>query len=1674
MEDEELGLFEGNVPTETERIANDLRQQYKVYQPDTNQRSSIFDSAGMDFTRQTQDKIDLNPRDIDQREVYTQIGNELVSNFPVYFKGLDNNELYAENQTRASKWANGLSKMALKTGASVLGGTIGSITGAINGIRHGTVAAMYSDDFNVMLDEYNEKLEFTMPNYYREQERELGFVESMGTANFWANDVAGGLSFTLGMIVSEGIWGAATGGTSLVARGALGATGRWSSRVLGANKSLKALNTWKAPTKNLINKTAAKSFDDLKKASVLGSNIPKALNQARFIYTSAGYEAGVEARQYQKEMEDEWSYNFQQTNGRLPNYTEIRDFRRETMDSANAVYGANLALVGGSNMAIFGRMLLGKSTTPAVSNNVLKRELFGVGYDVKDGVYTAIKATRPQKIAGRAYSLLKAPVIEGVWEEGGQSIASNAVKDYVLAAYDEEATETNLDMMDSFIKGIAETYGTKEGRKEVGIGMIIGLFGGGMSSGGRFNDIGAERANLENITTYRNQFTPDRVLASQITSERVKASNRIIKATEKQKEAVKNGDLTGEFLSEQQAILASIERDTALQGRKQGIDDFAAYLNTVDSTELADQLDMTLNEANEWKTEKLAEYTALSNRYHENERYIRAVIGDQNFVGANTLNTSTEQLVKTLTYNLTLGEQSKAFTEKVAEDIKRAIAGEVTIEGTGTAMDVDILLSQASTESQEAYHELSQQVQELENQRTNAENELVSEQYNKNRSTPEEHAANLERIQGEIIELGEQIAKIQVNKDAAFNALGIETDLITQAELDAQAENVQRLQEKVKGYERTNPALYTTLNKLFYEYNKSKQNTVSFNNLTQQLLNPEFRLSTINGWLSGILKSKSSLDEATSDFLRNQIERYSINQVQGQESSGQAQEETTTQPEPEVEVPDVGDEMTVPTEDVVVPDSPIDILKGKLSNIMGTSKYTTTYIGDNYDEALKNKPSEEDVNRYEELLGKIDSNVLLNIDYILNAPEGYLENNEVEIGITSTELQELKDLQTKLSNWKVLEGLSEQGDSSIADILLHIEQLETLGEKENTKTELTDQDYIELKKSSNNEAAVANETAEGVQSPDQVMVRPIDVAGKAMYSFSHLDVETLTRLFPNSTIEVVNGKTVKDFSTLTSAQKAATAKRKGQKFNLVTPQGSVAITVGESSRLNINKENLDAVIGESNIAFVNYRNSTFTDIYERLSNGDLVPLQGDFSYTSEIEGEHIELIPEVVNEVKTGQIVTARLNRNDSYNKGLIDRYNRSKKTEEDYTNLMNELHIYITDQEGNVVGSLRASKDSLPDNAATRNLLELRRNATEQLLDETNVSDYFSIGQAMPVKATLIGTPNLVVEETEQGARPRTIDFTDTALEQVESTGYMEGETLHLRNMDAEGVVTTFLPKETAEKLPVVILKVNGKNIAFPVSLKYTETNLSEAVTQILDTDLSRNEQINRINSILIQHGFNPSDYAITEQGEVGIDREKVKNDLANVRIFPNLADWAQDSYNLENLKNEAEIAIDIDNRPFHLSKVMLDLSDIRAIGPVEQQRRNYNSIENREIAARTNIQNNIAEIVGEKMHQYPNVLESRWTDTLFQEGELIKTPSSDIIRRANVNLLREALYNENGRKVRPPKAVVVVYGEDFINNLYTQLDIIENLTNLKKKTNTNIKNSQVKKEVDNQNTKC
>lgn len=813
-----------------------------------------------------------------------------VAMFDNFVPGTDNEQRLAEQQSTSEKWANGASKFLLKTATGVLGGTVGTVDALITGVKEGSISAAYNSDVNKWLDDLNKKLDYKLPNYYTQQEKEAGFGESLGSANFWANDFLGGLSFTAGAIVSEGIWAAATGGVSLLAEGA-------SLSRLGT----RALTRAELRTAGMAGRTEATAVirDAVNAPITLQSavqasrqvNAVKALNALRFTVTSAGYESSMEARQYIKNTEDEWLRRFESENGRTPDSNEYLNFKTNLTSSANAVFAANMVLVGASNMATFGKLALGKSITPSLPNSWFSRNLFGVGFreGAERGTLEAIEASARQKAFGRLYGIAKLGIIEGAFEEGGQRVASETGKAYMLNGYDKNGLRNSYGMQEALYEGLSNTYGTKEGWKEVGLGMLIGVFGGGISGAlsgqGLFNETAIDRRNVENAVNYYNEFHVANLIDAQ------KANSRIYQAIEKSEEANKRGDVVGQIQADREAMIATLERQSNLGGIEFSVSQYQTAMNATPVNELAQELGVTEEEAEQWKSQRIEEYKELASDYDAYNSFTNSLLGDVRIAGMSTQDRNT--LGKAITFNMVMGKYALQDSQNITDTLKRFVAtGLTTSDGIADAIDTDFALEKAGEESTQNYRKLTRRSRYLRDKQNKLIKRTTELQQYSNREDSVAKTEALNKNTQQLLEVQEQIAETEAQKQILADTVNLQNlsgKQITVQMLDNQSENVLKLGESIASLRNVDPQKHAVVAKLIQEQTRAIRNAKGYEATTKQIQDPKTRYTLLNGWLSSMLKARNN-KETEADYFVETMQNY-------RESLGELQSLTQEQKE---------------------------------------------------------------------------------------------------------------------------------------------------------------------------------------------------------------------------------------------------------------------------------------------------------------------------------------------------------------------------------------------------------------------------------------------------------------------------------------------------------------------------------------------------------------------------------------------------------------------------------------------------------------------------------------------------------------------------------------------------------------------------------------------------------
>jgi hypothetical protein len=435
-------------------------------------------------------QLNLSPEEL---ETYTSRGISPSTLF-------DYEDARAQRQSISDKWGNGITKFLGKTATAAVGGVgmIGSIADNVAGqIEDGVMGLatgregdtsfheIYDNGFYRALDEANKSMDEAFPHYVTKAEEDYSLWESLGTANFWANDFLQGASFVTAAVLTEGLMAAGAGATGL--------------RVLP-----KALQRARQLTGTTIADvtTGAESLFARSAAAQTGL---EAATVARQIITGAGYESSVEAMSFVDDAKRQWLENYKYENGpeAEPTAQEMSEAMGEIYGVANSVFGINLLVVGLTQAKTLPGMF-----APNIASTRLGKLLGSSKVD--DEIYGGIVPTkglsnrellRASKKLGKTVDEVKAMDSiakydamstlgkikrgiarggEGLLIEGGQEGLQKAINyaglDYLNDRMDPAGIES---VLESGLEGLSKAFGNNaESWKEIFIGALLGGIGG--------------------------------------------------------------------------------------------------------------------------------------------------------------------------------------------------------------------------------------------------------------------------------------------------------------------------------------------------------------------------------------------------------------------------------------------------------------------------------------------------------------------------------------------------------------------------------------------------------------------------------------------------------------------------------------------------------------------------------------------------------------------------------------------------------------------------------------------------------------------------------------------------------------------------------------------------------------------------------------------------------------------------------------------------------------------------------------------------------------------------------------------------------------------------------------------------------------------------------------------
>lgn len=1435
-------------------------------------------------------------------EAYAPLSDgTFVAKYPTIQPGADNQEYHAQRQGAGEKWANGLLKFGGKTLNAVVGGTVGTVYGVGSWISNGSFESVYNNDFSNWLADLDVKMNNNLANYYSKQEQEKGVFGQMGTANFWSDKVLGGLSFTAGAIVSEGIWAWATGGASLAT-----AAARWSARSLGMQRLAKAVSKVKelikTPNRNVILSPAG-NVDVAIQAGNLGSRLAETANTLRFAMTSAGYEASVEALQFRREQEENFLHSFQQINGRMPNADEVAEFKVNLETASNAVFATNMAIVGSSNLVTLGNIFKIKSPVNTGLKDFVNKTAYGVG--------TADDALkRIHRINRKALPLVKNMITEGLYEEGSQSMTTNIADQWMKYTYDENRIGESFDMSGALYEAFAEQYGTTEGWKENLVGMIIGAIGEAGT--------GNSRADLKKeIQTAEQRQAMAKTFTSEALSKKFLAASQIANFNQQAEKAEAQGNLTEARIAQDGAIISYLTNRHELgDSNTEIIKDVQASLETVKQEDLAE---LGINQdLQEWKQQQLEAFTQVAGMFSSTREFAERLVGRGQVQGLDATKldglgdiNQQELAIQAITFSLMAGHRADAVMKEASQAV-----GEMFGAESGLVLTTVEELSKTQSKTRGTIALLRNHIKNYTAQADKLRQQILDETAKaENKTGDEVKGDKISELSTKLINLEQKIATERQKLEEVARNLNIaksssnqaqsalfptidNINIISAEDLLNLDENINTLQQSVDQLREVNPEVATRAENILKEFNSAKNAWKSHKATVDMISQGKINLPSVNTRLGALMKKGATIDEANKQWLTEVLQDYAnrvfnnlyeqaetikqeatqetvLNKLRKNESLTKEEQELYDQNKEEIDTLLKQEPATPPT-DEPQPLSQLDYLKQRYEEV----KKGTLALSEPADNPESPRPSNKELEEFKNLYEK-----------------------QLQEPLTGEETLRYDELLQRIQEWRLVGSFIDNGSGmSLADLIELIAQHEQQEAVEETKSTFTPQD-VENATSNIDEFGRKDDHSLGQNVTASVTVRKDKNTGKI--TVHHLSPLSIA----GNNFTVKRGK-----ETLTNPKTI-------EIDDIVTTESGVTFKVIAGRNLEFNKiddlTNLGLVIVNSGVQW------SFSDIY--YDNGsELVKRPSDLTEPN--------LQPEYAFEVKQGQEVRFEIDRNDEYTKQLLDKYNKSKK-EEDLKALQDGIKVYIV-IDGKKVNTLKAQRG-----VSDENVTALRQQAAEVALQDEFTND---IGAKTTVLNTFLGSPQLILQtvERENGTvdvQVTTKPVTQTATENIITKGYIQNGELTLSEEVSGDVNTMYVskmsrtPENQNSKIPVVVVKRGVNYLALPI--KMTQVPLADStIEEELSTISAAESEIEvakAINNIIIKYNL-PLDKVIPNNAIESV--EKLEEELIKHTTSVSAERVAQKDYNKSNLQADAEMYIDIDNlnEVIKDAKVRIDITNI------------------------------------------------------------------------------------------------------------------------------------------------
>ena len=382
------------------------------------------------------------------------------------YLGIDNESLYAEDQTTSEKAYNGVVKMSGIATTTFINGTAGLVYGILKSAETGKFESLYNNDLTNSLNQVTTGMEDSYAHYKTERERNGDWWEpsNLFTANFLFDNIIKNLGYSLGAAGAGFAWGAAFKAIGLTGK-LMGTGSKMATSADAAISEATALPQVErlSSINSKLNNLWAGARSDIGKGLM---KTDQAIVATFGTFGEAGMEALNNSQEFRKNLIDE----FKQRNGYDPEGVDLDRINSESESVGRWSFWANTALLTATNYIQLPKIYSSsfKAEKDILNNIALQGEKYA--------------STLPEKGFGKL--MHKAKNIAGLFvnkeegfEEGAQFAIQTGTQNYFNNKY--KGKEASV-LDDGILYGIKEALTTGEGT----LNIFTGSFSGALQSSG--------------------------------------------------------------------------------------------------------------------------------------------------------------------------------------------------------------------------------------------------------------------------------------------------------------------------------------------------------------------------------------------------------------------------------------------------------------------------------------------------------------------------------------------------------------------------------------------------------------------------------------------------------------------------------------------------------------------------------------------------------------------------------------------------------------------------------------------------------------------------------------------------------------------------------------------------------------------------------------------------------------------------------------------------------------------------------------------------------------------------------------------------------------------------------------------------------------------------------------